>query len=314
VWQGAIDWAAVKHAGRAFGIARISDGIGYVDPTFLGNWNGMKAAGMIRGAYQFFEPSQNAIAQANLVVSRVGQLGPGDLPVMLDLEVTGGQSPATIAAKVRQWVDTVQSGTGKRPMIYTGAYFWDGFVGSHDFAGLPLVIAWYGTHCPGVPNAWQSWRFHQYSGSGSVAGVSGAVDLDVFNGSLAELHAFANATPPVGSDGCTAVERANAAKFGCFCVEHKGAGGFCPGSGCTPLETTNAATFGCSCVDHHGAGGFCPGSGCTALETANAAKFGCGCVDHKGAGGFCPGTGCTAKETNDCQTKGHTCSLHKCVL
>jgi hypothetical protein len=201
---------------------------------------------------------------------------------MLDLEVTGGQSPATIAAKVHQWVDAVQRGTGKSPMIYTGAYFWDGFVGSHDFAGLPLVIAWYGTHCPGVPNAWRSWKFHQYSGSGSVAGVNGAVDLDVFNGSLAELQAFA--APAIGSDGCTAVERANAAKFGC------------------------------SCVDHHGSGGFCPGSGCTALETANAAKFGCGCVDHKGAGGFCPGTGCTAKETNDCHAAGRGCSLHKCVL
>ena len=89
---------------------------------------------------------------------------------------------------------------------------------------------------------------------------------------------------PVGSDGCTAIERSNAAKFGCFCVDHKGAGGFCPGSGCT------------------------------ALETANAAKFGCGCVDHKGAGGFCPGTGCTAKETNDCHAVGRGCSLHKCTL
>lgn len=88
---------------------------------------------------------------------------------------------------------------------------------------------------------------------------------------------------PVGSDGCTAVERANAAKFGCQCVNHKGSGGFCPGSGCT------------------------------ALETANAAKFGCNCVDHKGAGGFCPGTGCTFHETLGCQAKGQKCSLHACV-
>ncbi|HEY5946041.1 MAG TPA: glycoside hydrolase family 25 protein, partial [Kofleriaceae bacterium] len=283
VWQGSINWAAVKNAGRRFGIARVSDGVGYIDPTFSGNWNAMKAVGMIRGAYQFFEPAQDAVAQANIVVSKVGHLGPGDLPVMLDLEVTGGQSRATITAKIHQWVNVVQAGTGKPPMIYTGAFFWDGYVQSHDFAGLPLVLAWYGTNCPGVPNAWHAWQFHQYSGSGSVSGVSGAVDLDVFNGSLAQLQAFAGGGA-VGSDGCTATERADAAKFGC------------------------------SCVDHHGAGGFCPGSGCTALETTNAAKFGCSCVDHHGAGGFCRGSGCTIKETNDCQAKGQGCSLHECTL
>lgn len=83
--------------------------------------------------------------------------------------------------------------------------------------------------------------------------------------------------------------------------------------GCTSIEDANAAKFGCQCVDHKGSGGFCPGSGCTAKETADAAKFGCGCVDHKGAGGFCPGTGCTAHETLTCQAKGQKCSLHSCV-
>ena len=93
----------------------------------------------------------------------------------------------------------------------------------------------------------------------------------------------------------------------------RGVGRFCPGTGCTAVDTANAAKFGCNCVDHKGSGGFCPGSGCTAKETADAAKFGCGCVDHKGAGGFCPGTGCTAHETLDCQGKGQKCSLHACV-
>jgi hypothetical protein len=113
--------------------------------------------------------------------------------------------------------------------------------------------------------------------------------------------------------GCTATERSNAAQFGCGCVDHQGAGGMCPGSGCTALEQNNAAKFGCECVDHKGEGGMCPGDGCTELERQNAAKFGCFCVDHQGSGGACPGSGCTAKETETCAASGQSCQGHACV-
>ena len=79
-FQGAVNWGAVKASGQAFAIARVSDGTGHIDATFAPNWAGIRAAGMIRGAYQFFEPSEDAVAQANVVIARVGRLGPGDLP------------------------------------------------------------------------------------------------------------------------------------------------------------------------------------------------------------------------------------------
>src|SRR5439155_8914997 len=116
--------AAATAGGTVFGYARISDGTGHVDATFAGNWSRMKAAGVYRGAYQFFEPGEDATTQANMMVSAVGALGDGDLPCMIDVEVTGGQSGATIASKVKTWMDIVQNGTGKAPVIYTGSYFW----------------------------------------------------------------------------------------------------------------------------------------------------------------------------------------------
>jgi hypothetical protein len=146
-----------------------------------------------------------------MVVARVGQLAAGDLPVMLDAETTGGLSPAAVAQQIHRWVDAVTAGTGKAPMVYTGAFFWDDNVQSADFAGLPLVIAWYGTDCPGIPDAWSNWTIHQYTSSASVPGVSGDVDADVFNGSLAALQALAGAggddgggdPPPPPDDACT---------------------------------------------------------------------------------------------------------------
>ncbi len=196
VYQGSVNWSSVKASGRHFGIARVSDGLNYPDSTFSTNWANMKAAGVLRGAYQYFEPAQDAVAQANMVVAKVGHLGAGDLPVMLDVEATGGLSPSQITAKIHQWVSTIQAGTGKAPFIYTGAYFWDDYVKSSDFASLKLNVAWYGTNCPGTPNAWGMWTFHQYTSTASVSGVSGHVDADVFNGSLSQLQAFAGAGAP----------------------------------------------------------------------------------------------------------------------
>src|SRR4051794_26211315 len=54
-YQGDIDWAQVKGSGVEFGVARVSDGF-FKDTKFDQNWPAMKAAGILRGAYQFFEP------------------------------------------------------------------------------------------------------------------------------------------------------------------------------------------------------------------------------------------------------------------
>src|SRR5262245_1766628 len=53
VYQGNINWAMAKAAGIAFAIARVSDGM-FMDTKFDQNWSGMKANGIVRGAYQFF--------------------------------------------------------------------------------------------------------------------------------------------------------------------------------------------------------------------------------------------------------------------
>lgn len=196
-YQGTIDWAAEKARGREFGIASVGDGT-YQDPTFAANWNEMKAAGVIRGAYQFFEPAGDPVQQADILIGKVGVLGDGDLPATLDVETAGGQSGATIAAHIRTWSDRVEQATGRKPMIYTGPYFWEASVGSSAFAENPLWIAHYGVSCPKLPTPWTGFKFWQYGDSG------GTLDVDVFNGTLAELRAFArppNAPPQGYLDG-----------------------------------------------------------------------------------------------------------------
>jgi MYXO-CTERM domain-containing protein len=107
------------------------------------------------------------------------------------MEVTGGQMPATIAANLKTWMAAVQAGTGKVPMIYTAEGYWDADVASTAFAANPLWVANWGVTCPSLPTGWSNWEFWQDADNGSVAGISGAVDTDEFNGSLAQLQSFA---------------------------------------------------------------------------------------------------------------------------
>ncbi len=195
-FQGAIDWHAVHASGRVFGIARVSDGTQHLDPTFASNYAAMKAEGMVRGSYQFFRASEDPIAQADLLLSKIGALEPGDLAPMLDVEVTDGQPNSVIDAKIVAWVSHIEAATGKKPLIYTGPYFWSQ-IGSPANQGGALVVADWTQGCPLVAPTWSDWSFWQYADNGHVSGIGGLVDLDRFNGSEAALRALTGggATP-----------------------------------------------------------------------------------------------------------------------
>lgn len=188
-WQGTIDWPKVRQAGVEFAFIRISDGTGYLDAKFPDNWAGAAQQGILRGAYQFFRSDEDPIAQAEIVLDYLATHGVGELPPVIDVETTDDQTPATIAARVGTWIAHVEAVLGVRPIIYTGSYFWNGNVQTDDFADYPLWIAhWTTGACPNLPSVWSDWAVWQYSATGSVSGISGDVDLDRFNGTVAEMR------------------------------------------------------------------------------------------------------------------------------
>lgn len=191
-YQGTINWSSVKSAGKSFAMIRVSDGTGFLDPNFATYWANAKAAGMTVGGYQFFRPSQDPIAQADLIVNKLNSVGyvSTDMPVVIDVEVTEGLSASTIMSRVNSWLQRVQSRTGRLPMLYTSPGFWSS-LGNPTPSPLPyLWDAHWGATCPTLPPAWGRLRIWQYSDSGSVSGISGAVDLDLYNGSLTELRSL----------------------------------------------------------------------------------------------------------------------------
>jgi GH25 family lysozyme M1 (1,4-beta-N-acetylmuramidase) len=204
-YQGtSIDWGAVHAAGRDFAFAKATEGTGFIDGSFAHNWSGMRAAGVLRGAYHFFRPSLDGTAQADYFVNEIdarGGLVKGDLPPVADVEVGDNMSAATVIARLHAFLDRVEARTGVRPMIYTANFFWAGYMGNPNFSSYPLWVANYGPACPYLPNAFTTWRFWQYSDADHVSGIPGGVDGDVFDGSLDELRAFAGGGGGGGGGG-----------------------------------------------------------------------------------------------------------------
>lgn len=252
-YQGSINWRAVKNDGVKFAFIRVSDGTGFRDSQFSANWRGAKDAGVLRGAYQFFRADQDPIRQADLLIDKIGgHLGPNDLPPVIDVESTDGMSSATIRSRVNQWLNHVERKLGVKPIVYTGPYFWEANVGG-DFNDHRLWVAHYGTNCPLVPGNWSRWSFHQYTSSGRVNGIGGNVDMNRFNGTLAQLRAL------------TADERPAA------CVSGRFEGAYCDddsnasASSHDRLQSELGVDF--HCTDIAGAPAFCPSAALKRAQT-----------------------------------------------
>jgi len=157
----------------------------------------------VRGAYQFFLADQDPIAQAELLLEQLadaGGLKPGDLPPALDIEDTRGVGDAKIALRMHAWLEHVEAATGRTPMIYTSPGFWNVLGNPAGFEGYPLWVAHWGVECPKVPSgSWDDFVIWQ-EGPFAIDGL-GKVDGNWFNGSLADLLAFAGTPPPADPGG-----------------------------------------------------------------------------------------------------------------
>lgn len=189
-WQGAVDWAKVKGAGYGWAYARASMGKTGVDEQFARNWSEMKQAGIKRGAYHYLIADVDGRAQAEHFAKTLkGDWG--ELPPVLDIEprkVASGEyeNPLkTLVEKyVADWLAEIEGQTGKRPMVYTNRWALEWLTNSPTWLGeFELWVAAYRAIQPALselPMPWreQGWRLWQYSSTGKVAGIAGAVDLN----------------------------------------------------------------------------------------------------------------------------------------
>lgn len=182
-YQTVSSWRKVKDFGIEFVYAKASQGIDYVDPSFLTHVSGARAVGLVVGAYHYLAAGDPAAAVAEADHFAAVIAGQSlDLPLVLDVE-----DPESTGAAALAFLQRFEVVTGRRPMVYTFPSFIDEQLGN-SLAEYPLWYAYYSTDgAPTDRGGWTEWTFMQYSETGYVPGIDGPVDLDEFNGRLGDV-------------------------------------------------------------------------------------------------------------------------------
>ena len=196
-WNGNINWNLVMTEGYVFAYAKATEGMTFKDNKFSTYMLGGKNAGMIMGAYHFARPDNNSPEQDanNFLNTAKEYTGELFLPPVLDLEDVDGVNnlqamftSSQLTSWVTQWLTIVENETGVKPIIYTNSKYAN-YLGS-SVRNYGLWIAKPGTS-PNTPptnlGVWQDWTMKQYSWEGTVAGISGDTDLNVFNGNAEDF-------------------------------------------------------------------------------------------------------------------------------
>ena len=190
-YQQDISWEAVRDMSvgdvkLGFAFIKATEGNSNVDPYFKKNWRKSKKAGMVRGAYHYFIASKDGRQQAKHFISKV-DLESGDLPPVLDVEQSFGNSPEKVRKEIRAWLETTETYYGVKPIIYTYIDFYEKILKGY-FDDYPLWVAHYLQ--PHQPRITRDWTFWQHSEAGHVNGIYSRVDFDVFNGDSLTFRAL----------------------------------------------------------------------------------------------------------------------------
>jgi lysozyme len=189
-YQGRVDWKQIRKSGVQFAYLKATEGGDRVDASFHENWRNAAAAGVPRGAYHFMYWCRPAAEQAAWF-ARVVPPDRSQLPPVLDLEWNSASPTCPRRVPRRQALEEIsvmlsmmEQHTGKRPVIYTDITFHrdvlEGELRGHDF-WLRSVAAEPSARFNNRP-----WTFWQYTATGHVPGITGAVDRNAFHGSARE--------------------------------------------------------------------------------------------------------------------------------
>lgn len=161
------------------------------NPYFKADYTQARRHGFRTGAYHFFSTKTPALAQANYFLKNT-YIRRGDMPPVLDVEPTDAQikamgGPAALFRAIRTWMEAVRRRTGARPVLYVGQRFVNKYLAdAPDIKrSYNVWIARYGEYKPDVRLV-----YWQLCADGTVRGIQGEVDINVFNGYKDKFQEF----------------------------------------------------------------------------------------------------------------------------
>lgn len=145
------------------------------------------------GTYHFFGTKTSGAQQAAHFLKKAN-IARGDLPPVLDIEPTEAQirrmgGREKLFKEVLAWLRIVQQRCGKKPVLYVGQLFVNNHL-NHAPEALKDYDVWvarYGEYKPYVKLL--HW---QLTPAGRVRGITGEVDINVYNGTRSQFQEYLN--------------------------------------------------------------------------------------------------------------------------
>lgn len=198
-YNGAVDWRAVKDAGVKFAFVKATESTSYpYTQYYVDNRAAAAKAHVALGAYHYARPSGGTAkaiaadgkAEADYFID-VAAPKPGDLLPVLDMESSGGLSTAELQDWTWAFLNEVVARIHEKPIIYSGNFWIEHMGNTTEYADAGFKFLWvphYTTasspRMPAMNWGGYGWTFWQYTDCGHVAGITGCVDLDRYNGTL----------------------------------------------------------------------------------------------------------------------------------
>ena len=191
-WNGNFSGEIDQIPKLSFAISKATEGVTLRDDQFENNRRLLRAKGIVQGGYHLFRQSDDPVAQADFYLATLGAISSGDISPVVDVENAslpqqGLTDPTPLQANVLLMLKTLETRTGRSPILYTNFAFALKYLGNAEFARYRLWLAEYTSGQPEIPGVWRTSGLFIWQKSASYKVGSSEFDLDVFRGSRAEL-------------------------------------------------------------------------------------------------------------------------------
>ncbi|OHA58449.1 MAG: hypothetical protein A2571_01565 [Candidatus Vogelbacteria bacterium RIFOXYD1_FULL_44_32] len=181
-YQGDIDWQAVSKDDVGFAYIKATEANDLRDAKFMFNWNNAIKNNIPTGAYHFYSLAHSGKIQAENFIKTV-PLDKYQLPPVVDLEYVGNSKKRPPKEEfvngLRIYLRVISSHYNKQPILYTTYEFYEDYL-YPEFEKEKIWIR----DIFSKPDTKKigDWEIWQYNPRGSIDGIKGNVDLNVFNG------------------------------------------------------------------------------------------------------------------------------------
>lgn len=183
-YQSDIDWEILGKQKPNFMFIKASEGINNQDTKYLRNYSEARKRRILVGSYHFFSYKSGGKDQANNFLS-VAQHKDSDLLPVLDVEFRRKMPKKDLViTELTNFINTIYEKLGHYPIVYCNYKFYKLYLQEHLNDKCKLWIVNYQEK----PTC--DWAFWQTTDKFKLEGIHGFVDLNMFNGPVANLNSM----------------------------------------------------------------------------------------------------------------------------